>query len=297
MSIELNKYLESMEGSKLTKDIVLSLTQYSPNYCYNSNNGKIELRTKPLRNHIIISFDNKNNKDIVGDNSLLEKNLGDLTKKISSIIFDEKKVILITDSERSLLEIENKLDALKVSSIVEYENIKERIMNKTHVFNTKTNKESFNPRKFSENEGNKDHKKSIGSNNKFDLVDQGSSLRKLSDGANGNNKNAAYKGKKSYNKYDKEVVPLNKDYDLDTNVDKLKKTNYYSFKELSSMFWNMKKLNMFVFPKEWEKSGLEELINTEPRANIDHYKEGGSQYRDRANTEMYNFKSKRLLIF
>jgi len=280
MRIKLDQYINSVDSkTRLTRDTVISLIKFSPNFTYNSATDFIELRTKPLKNRIIIDLGLPKNKEVVVSQEKLSELAADLQKNIVRVSTKEDSYSVLLDSEVSSLALEKKLADSGVEVKVLTENIKERIMENKQIFSSKV---SYNPRKFSENpnEGGAVHKKSvhknsIGSNNKFDIANEVSG--------------SDNKGKRSFNKYDSVntiQLPLNKNYNLS-----IPQPGHYSFKELSSLFWNMKQEKKLSYPKEWEGLGLDELTTQEGKQNLEHFRPNNKdRYRDRANTEVYQFK-------
>ena len=293
MSINVNKYLDCISNSLniLPKENLLKLIKYSPNFIYNNANDSIELKTKPLKNTLII-LGIKTKEEI---NSILKDHL---LKSILQFEIKNEKAIIVTDSESSCIELEKELKLKGINNIqIVFENIKEKILNNKHIFNTVLTSENYKPRKFSDSNEN------YISTNKFDLSEHsllGNPNVKTKDNSIYSNfnynlkKNSIYKGKKSLNKFDEfdsfyPQVPLNKDYDLDASSFKTAKYKY-SFKDICYLFLELKTKKAFSLPYNLDISKFNELLSENERENLEYFKKQKKVYRDRAFTEVYNYQ-------
>ena len=270
MVIKVDKYLEcvSNKSTRLTKDILISLIKFSPNFTYNKDTDTIELKTKPLKNILTM---NVNQKFYFGKTNRLVV-VSDILKEL--IAFDDKSIIshnyvepelnksyevseelqvlrVVFDSESACLKIQSDLESQGLSVNVESENFKEMVIQKNLNFNFNAKKENYNPRKLSDNTNpneinhNKfnppqnNNKTSFNSKNKFDVAENlnGQADRKPTNGS-------GYKGKRSYNKFDMPMTSYNgnvpllstngQNHDINSTY-KPTISTHYSFKELCSV--------------------------------------------------------------
>lgn len=296
MEIKIDNYLNAIPSSvEFNKESLISILDYSPNFKYNSLLDSIQLRTSPLRNILKIQLTLNTKQELVPSKEELEEITHEFNKNISFLSYnknDNKEAIIEFDLENICLGVEKKLSSLSISSSIETENVKDKILNNTHTL-FKVTKHHI-PRKLSENNhgldgnkgkqnynyrGNTTHKGSVSIQNKFDLINQNfSSYRK-----------------KSYNKFDSyQVISPSVNLSKNFELKNLPKESYYNFKELSGLYWNMKLLKKFdKIPEEIVKLEIEGVFSDRPRENLDHFKtETNKMYRERANTELFQFKSK-----
>ena len=165
----------------------------------------------------------------------------------------EKFIEILIEDIGSINELLSLLKNEEFDCVLDTCSIKERIYQTKDIFNSK---ENFLPRKFSDNI--ESHFK-----NKFDNP----------------NYKEEYKGKKSFNKFDDPRIYMTQST----------KPGYYSFKDISMIYFNLK--NTFSFPKDWKEIGLEDLIRVDCRKNLDHFIDEKKEFnRERAFTEC-NIKS------
>jgi len=108
-----------------------------------------------------------------------------------------------------------------------------------------------------------------------------------------------------------EKIPLNKDYNLNLDVDYSKMINQsndnlftqlfyiiykeiekaYNFKEMTNIFFSMKLLKKFVFPENFQKDYNEDIMDKSGKEFLSHFQEHSHKYykRDRANTYQDNY--------
>jgi len=330
MIIKTDKYLEcvSNKNTRLTKDILISLIKFSPNFTYNKEADTIELKTKPLKNILTINFNmneenGKNNKKIITDKIKLNELISFDDKSILSHNFVEEskeellELRVVTDSESACFKFKSDIESKGLIVNVESENFKEKVIQKNLNFNFKSSKkENYNPRKLSDNlnpnemNNNKfntsinNHKSSFNSKNKFDV-----SENLYAQTTTKPTTHPGYKGKRSFNKFDtpinnyNENILLNSKNDQNYEVNNTSKptiSSFYSFKELCSVYLSMKSQNLFSNPKSLESLDKNsEFSNSTFKQCLDHFKEANkdSGYRERANTEcVFHFKSNFLFI-
>jgi hypothetical protein len=331
MIIKVDKYLEcvSNKSTRLTKDILISLIKFSPNFTYNKDTDTIELKTKPLKNILTMNLNEneengKQNKQIISDKIKLNELIAFDDKSIINHNFVEEskeelqELRVVTDSESACFKFKVDLESKGFIVNLESENFKEMVIQKNLNFNFKSKKENYNPRKLSDNSNpneinnNKfnpptnNHKTSFNSKNKFDVAEN---LNAHATTKPTNGTSSGYKGKRSYNKFDMPIgnyngnitsLPNNtQNYDIN-NTTKPTISNFYSFKELCSVYLSMKSQNLFCnleSLKTLDKHS--EFTNTKFKQCLDHFKEANkdSGNRERANTEMFQFKSNFLIFF
>lgn len=286
MSINLDTYIECLPISEsvVSKDTLIQVLEYSPNFKYNKDKNSIELRTKPVIDTIAIDLNDSSNKEHLPSHDKIDGYINSHLKHLASQTFLNDTIYLRFTSESLCSEVFEILTQIGIKATLEHENIKERIMKSTHII---SQKDFHNPRKLSDTAdgGNRKlcaHKNSM-STKRFKKVEE----------------QFGYRGKKSFNKYDEITlnqyslkVPLNKDY----NLTLFPKNNQYDFKEISNIFWEMKLQKRLNFPEEWKDLKLEEIIQYEGKTELDHFKKqtAKSNYRERANTYAYEFKSKKV---
>lgn len=286
MSIDLDAYINCLppKETAVSKETLIKVLEYSPNFKYNKDTNKIELKTTPVKDTISIDITAIENKHHLPSHDKVNEYINSHLKHLAYQTFNDNIILLRFTSECLCQEVHDILTKIGIKSTIEHENIKDRIMKSNHLL---SHKEYHNPRKFSDNTegGNRklsSHKNSM-STKRFKNVEE----------------QFGYRGKKSFNKYDDvnmnqysdlSGVPLNKDYNLTV----IPQQHHYDFKELSSIFWDMKLLKKFSFPKDWEKLNLEEIMTSEGKNDLDHFKKqvGKNNYRERANTHVYEFKGK-----
>lgn len=317
MSINIDQYLNAIPTSlEFNKESLISILEFSPNFKYNTKLDTIELRTPASKNILEIELkDSEKKQELVpSKEDIVEIITSEFSKNLLKITYSDKIAVIEFDSESICLSMEKKFMSLNIKAVSKQENIKEKIINNTHsLIRNKT----YKPRKFSDNPNNKfninannqprdnmgfnrqgmnnnsnqygdlagkpiksNHKDSVSSKNKFDLINQnfGSSYRK-----------------NSYNKFDAyQVLPSQTGLAKEFELKNFPKSSYYTFKELSGLYWNMKLNKKLEFPKELEKmTDIEGVFIANGKENLEHFKsETNKMYRERANTELFQFKSK-----
>jgi hypothetical protein len=284
MSIDLDTYIDCLPPKEIavSKETLINVLDYSPNFKYNKETNMIKLRTTPIMDTISIDLNTVINKHHLPSHDKINEYINSHLKHIAYQTFHDNIITLRFTSECLCQEVHDMLTKIGINSTIEHENIKDRIMKSNNLL---SHKEHHNPRKFSDNVegGNRKlsaHKNSM-STKRFKNVEE----------------QFGYRGKRSFNKYDEvslnqysdlSGVPLSKDYISDIQS----KQHQYNFNDLSKIYTEMKLLKKFSFPKEWEKLELEEIMLYEPKTDLDHSKKqvGKSNFRERANTHVYEFK-------